>query len=128
MIGRYGVVVFLAALTLASTTVAGQQPRYVQTSVTAQDLKRLSIEELAALDVTSVSRRAERLSETAAAVSVIRAEDIRRSGYTTLADALRLGDGVDVARVNSSTWGVSVRGFNTNPANKLLVLIDGRSV
>lgn len=96
--------------------------------LTAQDLKRLSIEELAEIDVTSVSRRVERLSETAAAVSVIRGDDIRRSGYTTLADALRLGDALDVARINSSTWGITARGFNTNPANKLLVLIDGRTV
>jgi hypothetical protein len=116
------------AWTLLTLTVpaaaAGQEPA----SLSAQDLKRLSIEELAEIDVTSVSRRAERLSETAAAVSVIRADDIRRSGYTTLADAMRLADGLDVARVNSSTWGVSARGFNTNPANKLLVLIDGRTV
>jgi iron complex outermembrane receptor protein len=95
---------------------------------TAQDLKRLSIEELAALDVTSVSRRSERLSETAAAISVIRGDDIRRSGVTTLPEAMRLADALDVARVNSSTWAISARGFNTNPANKLLVLLDGRSV
>lgn len=93
----------------------------------AQDLKRLSIEELAQIDVTSVSRRSEKLSETAAAVSVINSDDIFRSGVTSLAEVLRLADGIDVARVNSSTWGSSLRGFNTNPANKLLVLMDGRS-
>ena len=117
-----------AAMCVAAPVAAAQQSEYVQASVSAQDLKRLSIEELTAIDVTSVSRRVERLSETAAAVSVVRGEDIRRSGYSTLADAIRLGDAMDVARVNSSTWGVSARGFNTNPANKLLVLIDGRSV
>jgi iron complex outermembrane recepter protein len=94
----------------------------------AQDLKRLSIEELAQIDVTSVSRRAEKLSATAAAVSVIESDDIYRSGVTNLAETLRLADAVDVARVNSSTWATSVRGFTTNPANKLLVLMDGRSV
>lgn len=93
-----------------------------------QDLKRLSIEELAQIDVTSVSRRAERLSETAAAVSVINADQIFRSGLTTLPEVLRLADAIDVARVNSSTWATSLRGFTTNPANKLLVLMDGRSV
>lgn len=115
----------LAGMALAATMVkAGQE----MTSLSAQDLKRLSIEELAEIDVTTVSRRAERLSETTAAVSVVRADDIRRSGYTTLPDAMRLADALDVGRVNSSTWGVSARGFNTNPANKLLVLIDGRTV
>ena len=93
-----------------------------------QDLKRLSIEELAQIDVTSVSRRPERLSETAAAVSVINSDEIFRSGLTSLAEVIRLADGVDVARVNSSTWATSLRGFNTNPANKLLVLMDGRSL
>jgi iron complex outermembrane recepter protein len=93
-----------------------------------QDLKRLSIEELAQIDVTSVSRRSERLSETAAAVSVINPDQIFRSGLTTLPEVLRLADAIDVARVNSSTWATSLRGFTTNPANKLLVLIDGRSV
>ena len=107
--------------------MAWSQPA-TQAARTAQDLKRLSIEELAALDVTSVSRRSEKLSETAAAISVIREDDIRRSGVTTLAEAMRLADGIDVARVNSSTWAISARGFTTNPANKLLVLFDGRSV
>jgi iron complex outermembrane receptor protein len=94
----------------------------------AQDLKRLSIEELAQIDVTSVSRRVERLSDTAAAISVIDANQIFRSGLTTLPEVLRLADAIDVARVNSSTWATSLRGFATNPANKLLVLMDGRSV
>ncbi len=93
-----------------------------------QDLKRLSIEELAQIDVTSASRRPEKLSETAAAISVISSEDIFRNGITSLAEVIRLGDGVDVARVNSSTWASSLRGFATNPANKLLVLMDGRSL
>jgi iron complex outermembrane receptor protein len=94
----------------------------------SQDLKKLSIEELTQIDVTSVSRRSERLSETAAAVSVINADQIYRSGLTTLPEVLRLADAIDVARVNSSTWATSVRGFTTNPANKLLVLMDGRSL
>jgi iron complex outermembrane receptor protein len=93
-----------------------------------QDLKKLSIEELAQIDVTSVSRRSERLSETAAAVSVINPDQIFRSGLTSLPEVLRLADAIDVARVNSSTWATSLRGFNTNPANKLLVLMDGRSL
>lgn len=97
-------------------------------TLTAQDLKRLSIEELAELDVTSVSRRVERLSQTAAAVSVVRQDDIRRSGATTLADAMRLADGLDVARFDGRTWAISARGFNITTANKLLVLMDGRTL
>jgi iron complex outermembrane receptor protein len=104
-----------------------QQVQTVASSA-PQDLKKLSIEELAQIDVTSVSRRSERLSETAAAVSVINADQIFRSGLTTLPEVLRLADAIDVARVNSSTWATSLRGFTTNPANKLLVLKDGRSL
>ena len=126
MLSRACIAVVSGLILLIPGLAGAQDPRVG--GLSAQDLKRLSIEELAAIDVTSVSRRAERLSDTAAAVSVIRGEDIRRSGYTTLADAMRLADGLDVARVNSTTWGVSARGFNTNPANKLLVLIDGRTV
>ena len=92
-----------------------------------QDLKRLTIEELASIDVTSVSRRPERLSRTAAAISVVREADIHRAGAVMLAEALRLADAIDVARVNGGSWGVSARGFNISTANKLLVLVDGRS-
>ncbi|HVL68634.1 MAG TPA: TonB-dependent receptor [Vicinamibacterales bacterium] len=92
-----------------------------------QDLKRLSIEELTQVQVTSVSRRPESVARTAAAVSVVRQDDIYRSGTTTLAEALRLGDAIDVAQVSGSTWGITSRGFNISTANKLLVLIDGRS-
>jgi iron complex outermembrane receptor protein len=108
----------------AALPASAQQP----VTVTAQDLKRLSIEELAEVDVTSVSRRVERLSDTAAAVSVVRQDDIRRTGVTTLAEAMRLADGVDVARFDGRTWAISARGFNISTANKLLVLIDGRTV
>src|SRR5687768_4255981 len=94
----------------------------------AQDLKRLSIDELAELDVTSVSRRVERLSESAAAVSVVRQDDIRRTGVVSLAEAMRLGDGLDVARYDGRTWAISARGFNISTANKLLVLMDGRTL
>ena len=107
---------------------AHAQGAYTDVQTLAQDLKRLSIEELSQLDITSVSRRAERLSETAAAVSVIRADDLRRSGVANLAEAMRLGDGVDVVRVNPNTWAVTARGFQISTANKLLVLVDGRSV
>jgi iron complex outermembrane recepter protein len=110
------------------TQSAAQQRESVQARATLQDLKRLSLEELAEIDVTTAARRVQRLAETAAAVSVVRGEDIRRSGYTTVADALRLADGLDVARITSSGWAISARGFNISQANKMLVLFDGRSV
>lgn len=121
--GRIVCAGFFLAIGVAPPASA-QQP----VTVSAQDLKRLSIEELAELDVTSVSRRVERLSDTAAAVSVVRQDDIRRTGVTTLAEAMRLADGVDVARFDGRTWAISARGFNISTANKLLVLIDGRTV
>lgn len=93
-----------------------------------QDLKRLTIEELSQIDVTSVSRRREKLSEAPAAVSVISAEELRRSGVTSLAEAMRLAPAVDVVRVNPNTWAVTSRGFQISTANKLLVLVDGRTV
>jgi iron complex outermembrane recepter protein len=93
-----------------------------------RDLSQSSLEELMNIEVSSVSRRQQRLSETAAAVFVITAEDIRRSGATSIPEALRLAPGVDVARIDASKWAISARGFNGRFANKLLVLIDGRSV
>jgi iron complex outermembrane recepter protein len=92
------------------------------------DLKSLSLEELMEIDVTSVSRRAESLVRAAAAVSVITGDEIRRSGANSLPDALRLANPLHVAKVNQRVWAISARGFNQSTANKLLVLIDGRSV
>ena len=91
-------------------------------------LKKLSLEELADIEVTSVSRRPEKLSGTASAIQVITADEIRRSGATSIPEALRLADNLDVAQVNAHDWAISARGFNTRLANKLLVLIDGRTV
>ncbi len=94
------------------------------------NLDELSLEELMGVDVvvTSASRHEESLSDTAAAVYVITHEDIERSGATSIPEVLRLAPGVDVARLDSNRWAVSIRGFNDQFANKLLVLIDGRSV
>jgi iron complex outermembrane receptor protein len=92
------------------------------------DLLDLSIEELADLKITTVSRVEERLADAPAAVFVITRDEIRRSGVTTIAEALRLAPGVEVARRNAHSWSITIRGFNSDLANKLLVLIDGRSV
>lgn len=91
-------------------------------------LKQLSMEELMNIEVTSVSRHAEKLLDAASAIQVITGDDIRRSGALTIPEALRLADNLDVAQKNSHDWGISARGFNTELANKLLVMIDGRTV
>ena len=93
-----------------------------------QRLRQLSLEELLNLEVFTVSKKEQRLADTAAAVSVLTGDDIRRSGVTHLAEALRFVPGVQVARLNAHRWAISVRGFNEIFANKLLVLVDGRSV
>lgn len=96
---------------------------------TVEDLSRLSIEELASIEVISVSRRPQPLGETAAAVYVITAEDIRRSGAGSLPEVLRLAPNLQVARLNAYNYAITARGFNSpEAANKLLVLVDGRSV
>ncbi|MGC3981844.1 MAG: TonB-dependent receptor [Steroidobacteraceae bacterium] len=102
--------------------------------VAAQDaalpaaLKKLSVEELLNIEVTSVSKRPERLAETASAIQVITADDIRRSGATSLPEALRLASNLEVAQIDSRRWAISARGLNTDTANELLVMIDGRSL
>jgi iron complex outermembrane recepter protein len=95
---------------------------------TPKDLGEKSLEDLMNIEVTSVSKKEQKLSRTAAAIFVITQEDIRRSGATNISDLLRMVPGLDVAQVNGSTWAVSSRGFNDEFANKLLVLIDGRTV
>src|ERR1039457_4647066 len=87
-----------------------------------------SLEQLLKVQVTSVSKKEQELARTAAAVFVISQEDIRRSGASTLPDVLRMAPGVNVAQINANTWAVSIRGFNSRYSNKVLVLVDGRSV
>jgi iron complex outermembrane receptor protein len=99
-----------------------------QPNAPVQDLKVLSLEELMQIDVTTVSRAPERRIDVPAAVSVISGEDIRRYGVDTLADALRLADSVSVARFNGGSWAIATRGFSAVTNNKLLVMIDGRTI
>lgn len=91
-------------------------------------LKRMSVDELLNVEVTSVSRRGEGLRNAAAAIAVVTADDIRRSGATSVPEALRNVPGLHVARVNSSVWAVSSRGFSSVNSEKLLVLSDTRSI
>lgn len=90
--------------------------------------KRLSLDQLMDLDVTSASREPEQYRNAPAALVVITQDDIRRSGASSFPEALRLADNLQVAQSASSTWQISARGFNTSVANKLLVLMDGRSI
>lgn len=100
-----------------------------QGAIEPQDLARMSLEELAMVQVTSVSRRPEALAGAAAAIYVISAEDIRRSGATSLPEVLRLAPNLNVQRVNAVDYAISARGFNGyETSNKLLVMVDGRSL
>ncbi len=92
------------------------------------DFTSLSLEELKNVKITSASRMPEKLSEAAAAVFVITGDDIRRSGATSIPEVLRMAPGVQVARISATEWAVNIRGLNEQFSNKLLVLMDGRSV
>ena len=109
----------LLLVSLTTTVWAGELP---------VDLTELSLEELMNIEITSVSKKEEKLFEAAAAVCVITGEDIRRSGVTSIPEALRMVPGMEVAHIDANKWAISSRGFNDLFANKLLVLIDGRSV
>ncbi len=112
-------------LVLLASQGHAQQP---DTVASPGALKRLTLEQLMNLQVTSVSKRPERLSQAGSAIQVITQDDIRRSGATSLPEALRLASNLEVAQVDSRQWAISARGFNGTTANKLLVLIDGRTV
>jgi len=126
LIGCLVRVVSVWLLTLATTIICTGEPSRAATA--PSELTELSLEELMNVEVTSVSKKPERLSDAAAAVYVITREDIRRSGYTSIPEILRLAPNLQVARVDSSQYAITARGFNSTTANKLLVLIDGRTV
>jgi iron complex outermembrane recepter protein len=91
-------------------------------------LKHLSLEQLGNIEVTTATKEPEQVGRTPAAIYVLTSDDIRRSGATSIPEVLRLVPGVEVARIDSSTWAVGVRGFGSNFSKSVLVLIDGRSV
>jgi iron complex outermembrane receptor protein len=114
---------------LPSDAAVGAARQAMGAGPSDQDLARLSLEELSMVEVTSVSRRPEALADAAAAIFVISAEDIRRSGATSLPEVLRLAPNLNVQQVNSVDYAISARGFNGyETSNKLLVLVDGRSI
>jgi len=92
------------------------------------DIGDITLDALANTEITSVSKKEEKLSQTAAAAFVITQEDIRRSGATTIPEVLRIVPGLDVAQIDANKWAVTSRGFNERFADKLLVMIDGRTV
>jgi len=92
------------------------------------DLTQKSLEDLMSIEVTSVSKKEQKTSQAAAAIFVISREDIGRSGALSIPDLLRMVPGLDVAQIDAGKWAISARGFNGQYSNKLLVLVDGRSV
>jgi iron complex outermembrane receptor protein len=99
-----------------------------QPSASPRELENLTLEELVNVKVTSVSKKETDAFTSPTAISVITQDDIQRNGFTSIPDALRMVPGLDVAQINASQWAVSSRGFNYQYADKLLVLVDGRSV
>lgn len=91
-------------------------------------LRRLSLQQLGNVEVTTYNKTPTELWNTPAAVYVLTAQQIRRSGATNVADALRLVPGVEVGRISSTTWAVGIRGLQNNFSKSVLVLVDGRSV
>src|SRR5271156_2730490 len=98
-----------------------------ETSNSSASLETLTLEQLVNVKVTSVAKKETDLFASPAAISVITQDDIQRNGFTSIPDALRLIPGMDVAQIIASQWAVSARGFNDLLADKLLVLVDGRS-
>jgi outer membrane receptor protein involved in Fe transport len=111
---------FLAALTSIAPPVWSQQ--------NTADLTNQSIEDLMNIQASLVSKIDQKLSRTGSAVFVISSEDIRRSGVNNIPDVLRMVPGLNAGQIDSNTWAVSVRGFNSEVSNDILVLIDGRKV
>jgi iron complex outermembrane receptor protein len=120
-----GLIVFL----LLAITLSGSAPLYAQeTYQSPTELKKLPLEELVDVEIMSAARRPEPLSQAASAIDVITADDIERAGVTNIPDALRLGMEMQVAQIDGHDWAISTRGFNISGANKMQVLMDGRSL
>lgn len=118
--------VVTALLYIFSSPSWGSDQSWSQT--TQYDFTELPLEALMEITISSVSKKEQRLADSAAAIFVITQEDMRRSGVTTIADALRMVPGIQVARIDANKWAVSSRGFNSRFAGQMLVLFDGRVV
>ena len=117
-------IVALSTLLAGLGVIARPQPNQPQDG----QLKTLSLEQLGNVEVTTMSKAPEQVWQTAAAVYVITQDDIRRSGATSIPEALRLAPGVEVARISANKWSIGIRGFGSRLSRSVLVLIDGRSV
>jgi outer membrane receptor for ferrienterochelin and colicin len=117
----------VALMFVAAAAVPAEEPSN-PASTNSYDLTQLRLEDLMRVKVFSVSKHLQPWFQAPAAIYVITGEDIRRSGATSLPEALRLAPGMDVARMNVHAWAVSARGFNSLFSDKLLVMLDGRSV
>jgi len=113
---------------LAAALLSGNFASLCCAQAPPEKLSSMSIQDLLNIEVTSVSKTQEKISDTAAAVYVITQEEIRSSGATNVPDLLRMVPGMDVAQINSNTWAISARGFNKRYADELMVLLDGRSI
>lgn len=118
----------LGLAVLPSASAQALSPLAAQPIPFDSELADLSLEQLSSVVVTSVSRQEERLSNVAASIFIISAADIRRSGVRSIPEALRLAPNLQVARVDARNYAITARGFNSAFANKLLVMIDGRSI
>jgi iron complex outermembrane receptor protein len=99
-----------------------------QKSLSTTEIKKLSVEELMGIRVSLAARTPQPITQSASAIQVITGDEIKRSGATNIPDALRLLPNIQVAQLNAGSWIIGVRGFNTVFANKLLVMIDGRTI
>ncbi len=126
----FGPSIFMAGLVALAIAISADDAsaQTQETLPSTSVLKKLSVEQLMDVEVTSVSRHTEKLSDTASGIQVITGEDIRRSGATNLPEALRLATNLQVVQLDASEWAISARGFNSPLANKMLVLVDGRTV
>jgi iron complex outermembrane receptor protein len=112
--------------TFCCMTLGISTPVFADNSMS--DYLDLPLEDLLSIKVTTVSKKQQPLNEVASAVYVITGEDIKRSGVTSIAEALRMAPGIHVARIDANKWVITSRGFGSQFSNKLLVMIDGRTV
>src|SRR5580704_8675378 len=128
-IGNSRTLVLVFALAGLTPLVRGDDPQQAGSAPNGPGaLKNLSLDQLSQIEVTSPSKEPTPAFRSPVAIYVITGDDIRRSGVTTLPDALRLAPGVEVAQIDGSKWSVGIRGFGTRLSRYVLVLIDGRTV
>ena len=119
----------LLFLVLDCGRIWGQTPEVREIpNISRKDLTQVSIENLLNMEVSSVSKKEQKLSHVASAIFVITQEEIQRSGASNIPDLLRVVPGIEVSQINANTWAITARGFNGQFSKELLVMVDGRSV